>query len=156
MRVRDRRFIKNLYRAFGLPAPAAGHVELSSYGRVAGYCINVVAGRRVLASIAWAPVIEERAHVLKGLPAGRADVTVVNRLVVAFLKRHRYGLTSSDCLDITKLVIGALGEAIAHKNWSDARYFWTLMSPLHAMLIEHEPMCAHVGTALAQNEAMAG
>jgi hypothetical protein len=154
--VRDRRFIKALYRAHRLPAPNAQHVDISYYGDVAGYCLDIVKGRRVFARIAWCPQIERRAHAPKGLPSGRADVAALNALVARFLKKHAHGLTQQDCIDITAQIIRLLGDAIALRQWSDARRLWALAAPLHAMLITREPSYAFVDAALAENEAIDG
>ena len=154
MRVRARRFITKLYREHGLPAPAARHVEITYYGDVAGYCLEVVAGARVWARIVWCPQIEHRAHVLRGLPRGKVAVAVLNKLVVDFLKTHSHGLSPNDCIDILKHITGLLGEAIALRQWTIARRLWALLSPMHTTLIAREPLAAHLAKALAENEAM--
>jgi hypothetical protein len=154
MRVRARQFIKSLYREFRLPVPAVQYVALTRYSGVGGYTINVRDRSRVLASIAWCPQIERRAHVLDGLPAHRANQTVLDALVVDLLERHTYGLTLKECQAVAMLEIAALHEAIANRDWTTARRVWTKLAPLHPMLIKRDPSYANVAEAFSQLEAL--
>jgi hypothetical protein len=155
MNVRDQQFIETLFRACGIPTPRkALRIELTRYEGKGGYRIDVCEGVRLVVSLAWCPAVRERAYVLRGLNPQRADMTAVDALVVRFLEQHRYGLTWQDCHKITMLAIGALGEAIAHADWSYARRMWATLAPLHSMLIEDDPLYAFVDALLAQREAL--
>lgn len=157
MTIRDETLIPELFALFGRETPRkALQIELTVYGGIAGYRIDVVERRRVVISLAWCPMIRRRTHVLRGLTSTCVDVTALDALVAGFLDRHHHGMLHPESFDLTMAVIGDYGRAVADGRWRTARQLWAALKPLHAWLTESNPSLAFVDTVLALREAADG
>ena len=157
--IHDSKFLAALFRECGQRVPATAlaqlRVEVSDYGRRAGFQVDICDAQQPIASVGWSPEISDTAYVIEGLDTSRMDEDRLTELVRDFIKTHCHGMTEEEAGEIVLLHIAAFGEAVAAKDWTYARNMWKWLEPLHPKLFANDPSLAHVAAVLEQNEALA-